>query len=232
LLADFTPPNYMSRNPHHRTSAGLNLAVATDQRVFTIRMNTAVNRGYLTNVLDSAGKLYVFSSSCSPVIYRGDNYPAEFQGNAFVCDPSANLIKRNLVFDQNLTFTSKFAYDNSEFLASTDERFRPVNVFNGPDGALWVVDMYRGIIQYGMFMTGFLRRESLERGLDKGIHLGRIYPGSRCPALTPSAGFMRFGPWRAFSSGSPRERTQPLQILLKGPPQLPLTPVAPRQSGS
>jgi len=175
LLGDFTPPNYMGRNPHHRSSAGLNLAVATDQRVFTIRMNTAVNRGYLTNVLDSAGKLYVFSSSCSPVIYRGDNYPAEFHGNAFVCDPSANLVKRNLVFERNLTFTSKFAYEDSEFLASTDERFRPVNLFNGPDGALWLVDMYRGISQYGMFMTSYLRRETLERGLDKGIHLGRIY---------------------------------------------------------
>src|SRR5262249_9108211 len=103
------------------------------------------------------------------------NFPAEFEGNAFVCDPSANLIKRNLVFDQNLTFTSKFAYDNSEFLASTDERFRPVSAANGPDGALWVVDMYRGVIQYGMFMTSFLRRESIERELDKGIHYGRIY---------------------------------------------------------
>lgn len=188
LLGDFTPPNYMSRNPHHRTSAGLNLAVATDQRVFTIRMNTAVNRGYLTNVLDATGKLYVFSSSCSPVIYRGDNYPAEFQGNAFVCDPSANLIKRNLVFEQDLTLTSKFAYENSEFLASTDERFRPCNVFNGPDGTLWVVDMYRGVAQYGLFMTSYLRRESLERGLDKGIHLGRIYrivSTSKTPARSP-----------------------------------------------
>jgi mono/diheme cytochrome c family protein len=175
LLGDFAPPNYMGRNPHHRTSAGLNLAVATDQRVFTIRMKTAVNRGYLTNVLDATGKLYVFASSCSPLIYRGDNFPDEFHGNAFVCDPSANLIKRNLVFDQNLTLSSRFAYTNSEFLASTDERFRPSNIFNGPDGTLWVVDMYRGIIQYGMFMTSYLRRDTLERGLDKGIHLGRIY---------------------------------------------------------
>ena len=188
LLGDFAPPNYMSRNPHHRTSAGLNLAVATDQRVFTIRMNTAVNRGYLTNVLDPSGKLHVFSSSCSPVIYRGDNYPAEFQGNAFVCDPSANLIKRNLVFDQTMTLASKFAYVNSEFLVSTDERFRPVNLFNGPDGTLWVVDMYRGIVQYGMFMTSYLRRDTLERGLDKGVHLGRIYrivATSRAPKKSP-----------------------------------------------
>lgn len=188
LLGDLTPPNYMGRNPHHATTAGLNLFVATDQRVFSLRMNTAVNRGYLKDVINPEGKLYVFASSCSPCIYRGDHYPAEFQGNAFVCDPGGNLIKRNLVFDGGLTLTSKFAYEDSEFLASTDERFRPVNLYNGPDGTLWVVDMYRGISQYGMFMTSYLRRETLERGLDQGVHLGRIYrivaPG-KAPSLAP-----------------------------------------------
>jgi mono/diheme cytochrome c family protein len=165
----------MSRNTNHPSSAGLNLFVATDQRVFPIRMNTAVNRGYLPDVLDPTGKLYVFASSCSPLIYRGDNFPSEFVGNAFVCDSAANLIKRNIVFDQNLTLTSRFAYENAEYLASTDERFRPVGLSNGPDGTIWVVDMYRGINQYGMFMTEYLRKESLTRGLDKGIHFGRIY---------------------------------------------------------
>ena len=175
LLGDYTPPNYMSRNQHHRASAGLNLFVATDQRVFPIRMNTAVNRGYLPEVLDEKGRAYVFASSCSPVIYRGDNFPRDFVGNAFVCDSAVNLVKRNLVSDANLTLTSKFAYQDSEFLASTDERFRPVSLSNGPDGTLWLVDMYRGINQYGRFMTDYLRQESLARGLDKGVHFGRIY---------------------------------------------------------
>lgn len=175
LLGDYAPPNYMSRNRHHPSTAGLNLFVATDQRVFTRRMNTAVNRGYLPDVLDASGKLYVFASSCGPVIYRGDNFPDKFVGNAFVCDSAANLIKRNIVFDDHLTLSSRFAYQDREFLASTDERFRPVNLYNGPDGTLWAVDMYRGINQHGVFMTDYLRRESLERGLDRGIHLGRIY---------------------------------------------------------
>ena len=62
-----------------------------------------------------------------------------------------------------------------EFLASTDERFRPVDVTVGPDGALYVVDMYRGIIQQADFMTDFLRKESLRRDLEQPINLGRIY---------------------------------------------------------
>ena len=175
LLGDYAPPNYIGRNPHHASSAGLNLFVATDQRVFPIRMTTAINRGYSPEVLSPEGKAYVFASSCSPVVYRGDNYPGEFVGNAFVLDPALNLIKRNLVFDQELTLASRFAYEDHEFLASTDERFRPSNLYNGPDGTLWFVDLYRGIAQYGQFMTDYLRRETLSRGLEQGIHLGRIY---------------------------------------------------------
>ncbi len=175
LLGDFSPPNYMGRNSNHPSQAGLNLYVATDQRVFPLRMNTAVNRGYLPDVLDEKGRLHVFASSCSPVIYRGDAYGLDFVGNAFVCDPAANLVKRNLVIDQAMGISSRFAYPDHEFLASTDERFRPVGLANGPDGNLWLLDMYRGISQYGMFMTKYLRNETLKRDLEKGIHLGRIY---------------------------------------------------------
>ncbi|MEO6245278.1 MAG: c-type cytochrome [Opitutaceae bacterium] len=175
LMGDFAPPNYLGRNPHHLSSAGLNLFIATDQRVFPLRMNTAINRGYAADVLDPEGRAYVFASSCGPVVYRGDNFPAEFVGNAFVCDPALNLIKRNLVFEGDLTLTAKFAYADREFLASTDERFRPSTLYNGPDGALWLVDMYRGITQHGQFMTPYLRRETLARRLDQGIHYGRLY---------------------------------------------------------
>ncbi len=189
LMGDFTPPNYFARNPHHPATAGLSLFVATDQRVFPIRMNTAINRGYAADVLDAAGRAYVFASSCGPVVYRGDNFPADFTGNAFVCDPALNLLKRNFVFDRDLTLSSKFAYDDREFLASTDERFRPSSLYNGPDGALWLVDMYRGIAQHGQFMTPYLRRETLARNLDKGIHYGRIY---RITSTTkPPAAFPR-----------------------------------------
>lgn len=175
LLGDFAPPNAMSRNPHHPTTAGLGLTLAIDQRVFPARMNTAINRGYASGVLDAAGRAIVFASSCGPVVYRGDHFPAEFAGNAFVADPALNLIKRNLVEDGHLTMTARFAYPDREFLASTDERFRPVSLHNGPDGALWIVDLYRGVAQYGAFMTPYLRRESVARGLDQGISRGRLY---------------------------------------------------------
>lgn len=176
LLGDYTPANYMSRNAHYPTSAGLNLFVSNDQRVWPARMNTATNRGYSPEVLDpKTGRAFVFASSCSPLLYRGDNFPADYVGNVFVADEALNLIKRNLLSDKDLTLAAKFPYEDREFLASTDERFRPVNLYNGPDGALWMVDLYRGIAQYGQFMTAYLRAETLSRNLQDGIHYGRLY---------------------------------------------------------
>lgn len=64
----------------------------------------------------------------------------------------------------------------SEFLTSTDERFRPVNIHNAPDGSLYVVDMYHGIIQHKTYMTTYLRKQTLARGLEApGFGHGRIY---------------------------------------------------------
>ena len=63
-----------------------------------------------------------------------------------------------------------------EFLASTDERFRPVNGTFGPDGCLYVVDFHRGVIQHKKFLTSYLRRQSEERELDKHIGYGTDLP--------------------------------------------------------
>src|SRR5690606_41371120 len=67
--------------------------------------------------------------------------------SAFVGEPAAHLIKRNILSYTD-TVTGRQAYEEKEFLSSTDERFRPVTVYNGPDGALYFADMYRGIIQH------------------------------------------------------------------------------------
>ena len=74
----------------------------------------------------------------------------------------------------NLWF--KEIYPNSEILASTDERFRPVNLHTAPDGTVYIVDMYHGILQHKEFLTSYLRKQILSRGLDKNNNtMGRIY---------------------------------------------------------
>jgi mono/diheme cytochrome c family protein len=92
-----------------------------------------------------------------------------------VPEPAANLIKRIKITGKDAVLSGANAYQGTEFLTSRDERFRPVNVYNGPDGALYVVDMYRGILQHRMYVTSFLRQQIEERGLDKGLGLGRIW---------------------------------------------------------
>ena len=173
---DLVPSQYLTRNPNYRTPAGLNVDPIHNQATYPIRMTPGVNRGYRAGVLrTNDGTLTAFTAACAPTIYRGDNFPSEFQGNAFVCEPSANLIKRNILVEKDGEMSGFQAYTNAEFLASTDEWFRPVNLNVGPDGALYVVDMHHGVLQHRIFLTSYLRRQSEMRGLDKTIGLGRIY---------------------------------------------------------
>jgi mono/diheme cytochrome c family protein/glucose/arabinose dehydrogenase len=174
LRMDLVPSQYLARNPFYREAVGLNVDPVKNQKTYPARVNPGINRGYQPAMLNN-GKLAKFTAACSPVIYRGENFPKEYYGNAFVCEPSGNLIKRNILSDKDGIVTGKHAYDDREFLASVDERFRPVNAYNGPDGALYIVDLYRGLIQHRIFLTSYLRGQTEDRKLQEPIGLGRIY---------------------------------------------------------
>lgn len=177
LMADNFLPGSFPVNPNHRSVSGKVSSVRiADNRVYPRRATEGVNRGYQKDVLDKEGKLINVTSACGPVVYRGDNFPKEYYGNAFVMEPAAYLIKRILLNnDSNGLIQGKFAYENKEFLAATDERFRPVSAYNGPDGCLYIVDMHRGIIQHTTYMTPYLRRHIDSLKLDRPIGMGRIY---------------------------------------------------------
>lgn len=118
-----------------------------------------------------------FTASCGQVIFRGDRLPADLQGDLLISEPVGRLIRRAKVINKNGKITLENAYDKSEFIASTDMNFRAVNMYTGPDGCLYIVDMNRGIIQEGNW-TGpksYLRPQIQRLGLDKNIQHGRIY---------------------------------------------------------
>ena len=176
LRYDLVPSAYLVRNPYYRGAAGLNVQPMKDQATWPIRPNPGVNRGYRAGQLRTNDwTLATFTAACGPLIYRGDNFPAEFKGNAFLCEPSANMIRRNVLTEQAGTITGQNAYQGAEFLASTDEWFRPINLNNGPDGALYLVDFCRGIIQHRIYLTSYLRQQSEDRSLVTPIGRGRIY---------------------------------------------------------
>ena len=182
LHVDLISPADLLRHPNLLRQAGIYQKVVKNQSVHSIRVNTGVNQGYVQGMLRSDGRLAKTTAATWPCIYRGDNYPDEFASNAFIPEPAGNVVGRfSFSSDDgvNLEATHELTPDDDwkqrEFLASTDERFRPVQCTTGPDGCLYVTDFYRGIIEYKLFVTPFLNEQIIDRKLDQPLGLGRIY---------------------------------------------------------
>lgn len=175
LHSDLVPANYLSRNSNHTPSTGIDHGLTIDRKIFPIRSNPAVNRGYIPGTLDEQGRLLEFTAACSPLVFRSSLFPEEYYQNVFVCEPSGNLIKRNVVKEEGAILMAHDPNPGKEFLASTDERFRPTHTTIGPDGAMYVADMYRGLIQHGSYVTPYLKEQTIDRGLVLPVHLGRIW---------------------------------------------------------
>src|SRR5262249_24431452 len=108
-----------------------------------------------------------FTAACGVYIYRGDLLPEEFRGAAFTCEPTGNLIHPEVVQPQGAPFRRKPPREGVEFLATPDEWCRPVFLTDGPDGAMYVVDMYRAVIEHPDFMPAELKnRPDLTLGKD------------------------------------------------------------------
>lgn len=175
LEGDYFSPGFGAANTNQRGINGYNERIVRDNRVYPIRATPGVNRGYSKGTLDDSLRLVNFTAACGPLIYRGNLFGKGYQNNAFVAEPSANLVKRNILRDSDYAVIGKQAYEGREFIASNDERFRPVNLHMGPDGAMYVLDMYRGIIQHKTYLTDYLKNEIKMRNLTLPINAGRIY---------------------------------------------------------
>lgn len=109
------------------------------------------------------------TSACGVTIYRGDAYPAAFRHQVFLAEVAGNLIHRQKIEPAGVTFTSQRIDEQSEFLTSTDNWFRPVNFLPAPDGTLYVLDMYRETIEHPWSMPDDLKALlDLESGRDRG----------------------------------------------------------------
>ncbi len=176
---DFVPTAYFMRNPNLLRTRGSYEALRDPENavniVWPVRPTPGTNRAYQFGIRREDGTLNRFTAVCAPLIYRGDRLPAELYGNVFVADPAANLVGRIIVEDDGTTLRARKAYERGEFLASTDERFRPVYLSNAPDGTLYIVDMYRGVIQQRADITEYLRDHIIRHKLEQPNAHGRIY---------------------------------------------------------
>ncbi|HVX15569.1 MAG TPA: PVC-type heme-binding CxxCH protein [Pirellulales bacterium] len=128
-----------------------------------------------------------FTSACSAIIYRDDLFGPRYAGSSFVSEPVHNLVHREIVYSDGFTFHSRRADDErqSEFLASTDNWCRPSMLRVGPDGALWMADMYRQVIEHPEWIPKDVQAKyDLRAGHDKG-RIYRVYPVGATPRSLP-----------------------------------------------
>ncbi|MFA4869040.1 MAG: c-type cytochrome [Pedobacter sp.] len=218
LVSDYFMPGFAAGNPNLKHVFGFEERTVRDNRVYPARITTGVNRAYVAGVLDDSLRLKSFTAACGPVIYRGNLFGPEYDFNAFVAEPAANLIKRNILNEKGLVVSGEQAYKGKEFLTSIDERFRPVSLYNGLDGALYIVDMYRGIIQHKTYLTPYLKDEILKRNLTEPLGCGRIYKvvpkGKRLPKLKLSNNPKELVALLGHKNGAVRDMAQ--QVLIDG----------------
>jgi putative membrane-bound dehydrogenase-like protein len=113
-----------------------------------------------------------FTSACGITLYQGGAFPQSHDGAFFVCEPVHNLVHCDRLQERGATFAARREREGVEFLASTDSWFRPVFTTVGPDGALWVVDFYRKIVEHPEWMPRDMMNEA---DMAAGHDRGRIY---------------------------------------------------------
>jgi len=112
------------------------------------------------------------TSACGITWYQGGTFPRTYNDVIFTAEPVHNLIHADRIYPDGATFSAARLWEDREFLASTDARFRPVNCYIGPDGALYVIDYYRKIIEHPEWMADSVKSSD---ELYAGSNKGRIY---------------------------------------------------------
>ena len=175
------------------------------------------------NDLDAANH---FTSANSAIVYR-DNLFGPFSNSTFVSEPVHNLVHREVIAPSGVTFASHRAKseEESEFFASTDNWTRPTMLQTGPDGALWVADMYRAVIEHPQWIPlDWQKKLDLRAGSDKG-RIYRIFPVGQKPRPIPRLDKLDIPALVAAldsPSGWQRDTVQQLLIERHDPAAIPL----------
>ncbi len=165
-------PWYLERNPHLLFNQTIQDVASSEAAATVYPISQSVTTADFIPKLMGRSHKGTFTSACGPVIYNGTALKDEHLGNAFICEPAQNLVQRQVISPENVSFRSSPAYENREFLASADSWFNPVFLSHGPGGALYLADMHRRVIDHPSYVP-----ESARAGLDfeSGKDKGRIY---------------------------------------------------------
>ena len=162
--------HYQNRNPIRSNTASMRDILAGSRRVFPLaRIISHCNRN-----IRPLGAPAIFTSAGSTIVYRDTLFGDDYRNTTFTSEPAYNLVHRRRLIPEGTTFRSeRFVEDKqSEFLRSSDPWFRPTRVRVGPDGALYVADMYRRVIEHPKWLDPeVIQRTDVRDGHDRG----RIY---------------------------------------------------------
>ncbi|MEY2427757.1 MAG: hypothetical protein QOJ40_642, partial [Verrucomicrobiota bacterium] len=224
----FLPEQYLKRNPYLAVpSTSRVLANYPDAtRVFPV--SAALQR------FNDIGAMGHVTSANSAMPYRDELFGPDFAASVFISEPVYNLVHREVLEPKGVTFTSHRAPDEkeSEFLASADSWFRPTMTKTGPDGALYIADMYRLVIEHPEWIPDDVKHTlDLRAGHDKG-RIYRVYPaGARLrpiprldkldtaglvAALDSPNGWQRDTAQRLLVERKEKRAAKPLQKLVTG----------------
>ena len=173
---------YLARNPYLQApAAAINIAPEgkftklmriSDVEPWRVLRTRLRKKGLIPGSDEGGTPSGFFTGATGITVYRGDAWPAEYRGQLFVGEVANNLVYRARLEPNGVGLTAHRADTDAEFLASTDNWFRPVQFANAPDGTLYVIDMYRELIEGAAFLAPqILKHMDASAGADKG----RIY---------------------------------------------------------
>ena len=176
---------YGGANPHYAMpSARVGIAkegaaaevfrLSADEPWRVIRTRWRIS-GVVRGMVEGGGRVSgYFTGATGVTVQKGNAYGPSFIDNLFVGDAGGNLVHRKIVESNGVDLIARRPNDEQtyEFIASTDNWFRPVHFQNGPDGCLYIADMYRETIEHPWSIPPEIKQHL---DLNSGNDRGRIY---------------------------------------------------------
>ena len=176
------PEHYLRRNPHFIAPSSRKPLGNYDRSHQINGISRPLQR------FNGVGTFQHITAANSPTPYRDNLFGEGSARHLFISAPAYNVVRRELLQPSGVSFTSSRpeGADGPEFLASSDAWFRPITLRTGPDGALWIADFYRLVLEHPQWIPNDVEeRIDLRSGSDRG-RIYRIYPDGTTPRSIPN----------------------------------------------